>query len=1239
MPVNYLQSDQLLRTITQFSQLGTAAHTDPDISAQITDALRALTIGFGLNYAAFYRLTEATLTRTNLSGEAARARKPLEAEIALTDANSPIAEAIRSGANVMGSVRTRAEFLLPVHAGETTFGVLFVQHPQSNFFTRELQQLMVTLAAQLGAALAASDFTRKRIDQEALERRATELELVTTVSAAIAVNLDVDDLLQTVVDLTKEAFKLYHTHVYLLNEAQGQLVLAAGAGDAGRMMLSRGHSIPLRREHSLVARAARTRQGVIVNDVWGEPDFLPNPLLPKTRSELSVPLLSGARLIGVLDVQAEQTGRFGIDDIRIQQTLADQITIALQNARLFSDLQATSFELLLRQQAIDSSQSAFTIAAVTHPDMPLIYVNPAFETITGYSIGESLGRNCRFLQNDDRDQPALTELRAALKGGESATVILRNYRKDGTLFYNELKVSPIHDSEGTLTHFVGVSNDVSGRLAFERIIQATATRAELVSEISTALSQATSEAAILTALRPLARQSGIDGFRLTYADFGANGQVASTQLIAEMIGGELRQVEPRGEWADNTQRSPMFTAFFPASDHVQYIESLATHPHFETPEFVAYCEALKAGSMVVIPLRAGDEWQGMLEAWWTMPRRIDADTRDLIESIQGALSAMVGTRRAFNAEQISLRDAETLFLSGGKINSAGSEGAMVEAMATSIIADAANGVSLSVWENLDFSKAATVRTVAEWRRDGQVVAFGKPTLISQLPLLPLFDPDTPTVFDDVAGDPRISSPNREQLLRFGVAALVFVPLRIGERWLGNMTIISGKARVHTGRELRLLRSVAEQIAPALERLVLLREAERRTRELEIVAQVSTTTATILDVTEMLTRVCDLTKQGFELYHVHIYLLNDEKTQLVLRAGAGEPGRIMRERRHAIPVARERSLVARAARDKKAVIVNDVSGADDWLPNPLLPDTRAEMAVPMIIGDTLLGVMDLQSEKINRFGASDSLIQTSLGEQVAVAVQNAVLYEHERQTSQQLREVDRLKSEFLASMSHELRTPLNSIIGYSEVLVDGIDGDLSEEAIIDVQAIHDSGHHLLGLINDILDLAKIEAGHMELDLEPVEIAEIAREVESITSVLVKDRPISLIFDIAEGLPSLLGDHLRLRQILNNLVSNSIKFTEQGEVRVSAALNEAEDQVKIMVKDTGIGIAPHHLGLIFEQFRQVDNSSTRRVGGTGLGLPITQRLVQMHGGTIVVESEVGVGSSFSFMIPVIRIGVAG
>jgi len=236
----------------------------------------------------------------------------------------------------------------------------------------------------------------------------------------------------------------------------------------------------------------------------------------------------------------------------------------------------------------------------------------------------------------------------------------------------------------------------------------------------------------------------------------------------------------------------------------------------------------------------------------------------------------------------------------------------------------------------------------------------------------------------------------------------------------------------------------------------------------------------------------------------------------------------------------------------------------------------------------------------------------------------------QETAEKLKEVDRLKSEFLANMSHELRTPLNSIIGFSRVILKGIDGPITDLQKTDLEAIYQSGRHLLELINDILDQSKIEAGKMEYTFEPTDLMEIIRGVMSTSIALVKDKPIELQQQLPETLPTIIADSRRIRQVLLNLMGNAAKFTEQGFISLSAWADE--EWVTIAVQDSGVGIPKERYSAVFTPFEQVDSSSSRRFGGTGLGLPVSKRFVEAHGGSIWFESEMGVGSTFYVKLPI-------
>jgi signal transduction histidine kinase/CheY-like chemotaxis protein len=288
-------------------------------------------------------------------------------------------------------------------------------------------------------------------------------------------------------------------------------------------------------------------------------------------------------------------------------------------------------------------------------------------------------------------------------------------------------------------------------------------------------------------------------------------------------------------------------------------------------------------------------------------------------------------------------------------------------------------------------------------------------------------------------------------------------------------------------------------------------------------------------------------------------------------------------------------------------------------------------VPLAVKGRAIGVIELESRGAeHNYTPEEINLAMTMANQAAVVLENARLYEEQRQTAERLREVDKLKTQFLANMSHELRTPLNSIIGFSRVILKGIDGPLTELQQTDLSAIYNSGQHLLGLINDILDLSKIEAGKMELNFDEVDLKPIIKGVMSTAIGLVKDKSIELEQQMPEDLPIIWADSNRVRQVLLNLVSNATKFTERGKITLKVDYDA--EWITISVTDTGIGIPQDKLESIFEEFTQVDGSSTRSVGGTGLGLPITRHFVEMHGGTITAQSELGVGSTFTIKLPI-------
>jgi len=713
------------------------------------------------------------------------------------------------------------------------------------------------------------------------------------------------------------------------------------------------------------------------------------------------------------------------------------------------------------------------------------------------------------------------------------------------------------------------------------------------------------------------------------------------------------------------------------------------------------------------------------------------------------------------------------------------------------------------------------------------------------------------------------------LLPFTQSELV-VPLKDEGEVIGALDIQDRVAGRFTEQTVPVFATMTEHVASLFQTTGLLETIDSRTKALEqfanqlrAAAEVANRLGSILDPDQLLEEAVVMLQRSLNLYHAHIYLLDEAEENLVVQAGSGSVGIILKERGHSIALTTEASMVARSAREREPVLAEDVTQSSDFMPNPLLPDTRSELAVPLITGGKVIGVLDLQDENPGRFTETDADSIGTLAGQIATAIDNARLFVAQSEAEQRFRTLidftpfgivvigkdkkirqanaaalelmnyeteedvighichenicpaeegqcpildlgleidksektvvtkeknfipvlksvipvtidgeevllesfiditerqeaeqrfrtlvdyapeaivvfsgetglfmqanqnaadlyghdtpeeligkhpgadfspefqpdgrtsedaagayileaveggtpvfdwlhtnaqgkeipcevrlvrlpgggeepiirgsvtditdrvaaqdtiihgDRLKSEFLANMSHELRTPLNSIIGYTDVLLMGIDGDLDGEVRTDLEAIHDNSQHLLNLINDILDLAKIEAGRMTLEINDVVVSDLLEDVKKNNAGLLTNKKVKIAVKTDKNLPTLTCDQGRLYQILNNLVSNAAKFTEEGKITLSA-FAENSDMV-LQVEDTGIGIQPDALEEIFEEFTQADTSSTRQHEGTGLGLTITRRLVQMHGGRINVESEVGKGSTFTVHLP--------
>jgi signal transduction histidine kinase len=328
-----------------------------------------------------------------------------------------------------------------------------------------------------------------------------------------------------------------------------------------------------------------------------------------------------------------------------------------------------------------------------------------------------------------------------------------------------------------------------------------------------------------------------------------------------------------------------------------------------------------------------------------------------------------------------------------------------------------------------------------------------------------------------------------------------------------------------------------------------------------------------------------------------------------------------------------TLVGRVALEQRIVQIADALGdaTYKWEEAQRAGGFRTIIGVPMLADDQVIAVLSLWRHEVEPFTKRQIDLLTTLAAEGAIAIHNARLVQELEEKGRQLEVAGQHKSDFLASMSHDLRTPLNAVIGFSDVLLEQMFGGLNERQRDYVQDIHSAGHHLLELVNDILDLSKVEAGQMELDIRPFSLVAALEAGLTMVRNRATEQGITLTLEVDPMLDEIDGDALRIQQVIENLLTNAVKFTPAGgQVAVSARQRDGETEV--CVADTGIGIAEPDCDRIFESFQQGSRGNNdREIEGTGLGLTLCKRILELHGGRIAVESEVGKGSRFMFVLP--------
>ncbi len=468
-----------------------------------------------------------------------------------------------------------------------------------------------------------------------------------------------------------------------------------------------------------------------------------------------------------------------------------------------------------------------------------------------------------------------------------------------------------------------------------------------------------------------------------------------------------------------------------------------------------------------------------------------------------------------------------------------------------------------------------------------------------------------------------------------------LPLRMHGRIIGALTVQSTDLDAFSEETITVLQSLSDQLAISIENATLFAQAEAALQEMSNLYEASrqlgeapdqnSTYAALISFAET-SQLCD----SIQVVMPTVAEENGERYITVATAWS-RPGITFSVPRQ-LPLAQIAPYHQPSETASKVVIFADsqheATLSEYWRTLLKAANITSTALLPIFAeGQWLATVILHRTGQKRPFTEEELKGLRTLVDQSAAILANQRLFAEIQAANEKLRQLDQLKTQFLANMSHELRTPLNSIIGFSRVILKGIDGPITPEQEEDLTSIHNNGQHLLTLINEILDMAKIEAGKMTLTFEEVDLAHIAREAITAVSHMLAEKDLALRTDINQHLPTIEADPVRLKQILINLLSNAAKYTDEGEVEL-VVFQDGTDCVQLMVRDTGIGIAPEDRETLFRAFEQVDSSPTRVSGGTGLGLPLTKWMVEMHHGKIWFDSQLGQGSTFYVRLPLVQ-----